>query len=80
MQKDLQALFRAFPQGIQLVLRLDDGLYHVFIKEQGRLSELHRLYTQRKDPKTFTDISRALSWGERQGFSSVLFYHEWKVD
>lgn len=77
MQKDLETLFKNYPQGVQLVLRFEDDLYHVFIKVQGRLGEPNRLHTQRKDPKTFTDIGRALSWGERQGFSSVLFYHEW---
>ena len=77
MQKDLKSLIEANPNGVEMILTFSDGLYHVFFKAQGEEGKPQRLYTQRKDPKTFIAISRALLWGEVQGFKSVTFFHQW---
>ena len=80
MQKDLEALI-AQHDSVELVLKYEQKhrMYEVFVLVlDDKDAEEQRLYTQRKDPKTFRDLHRALHWGERQGFSSVIFQQQWK--
>lgn len=79
MQKDLESLIAQHPK-VELVLRFDreSQMYWVYLRVDEEESPVQQLYTQRKDPKTFKDISRALAWGELQGFSSVIFKQQWK--
>ena len=80
-QKDLELLIDVSPKGIELVLEYEikDESYLVSIRIlESRDSEKIPMHTQRGSRKTFKDISRALSWGESQGFASVCFYRKWK--
>lgn len=84
MQKDLESLIKSYPAGIQLILRFDDStgdylLFFALNNADGSSSgNVQQIFTQRKKPKTFKDISRALEWGRTQGFASVTFEHSWK--
>jgi hypothetical protein len=84
VQKDLQSLLQGHPAGVRLVLKFDqtENLYNVFfgmLNVDGEQDgEAQRLYTQRKAPKTFTDLNRAVRWGREQGFTDVIFHHRWK--
>lgn len=81
LQKDLELLIDVCPQGVELVISYDlhSDSYFVSILILGsRNGEKIPMFTQRGSRKTFKDISRALSWGESQGFTAVSFYHKWK--
>lgn len=81
LQKDLELLIDVCPKGVELVLdyEMSSESYLVSIRIlESRNQEKIPMFTQRGSPKTFKDISRALSWGEAQGFTSIAFHHKWK--
>lgn len=80
MQTDLESLIRSYPAGIQLILKYDEveAMYYLYYALNNDDSFKQRqIFTQRKKPKTFKDISRAIEWGRSLGFASVNFTHEW---
>lgn len=81
LQKDLDLLLDVSPQGVELVLdyeaSTDSYLVSIVILGSKNDDQIPML-TQRGSRKTFKDLSRALSWGESMGFTSVYFYRRWK--
>lgn len=81
LQKDLELLIDVCPKGVELVLnyetRSESYLVSIRILGSKNMNEIP-MFTQRRARKAFKDISRALSWGETQGFKSISFFHEWK--
>ena len=81
LQKDLDLLLDVSPKGVQLVLDYDPSSesYLVSIVILGSKNDDQiPMLTQRGLRKSFKDWSRAISWGESMGFTSVFFYRQWK--
>lgn len=54
------------------------GYFHIFAKYQnGQI--VRQIYTQRKEPRRFKDIDRALRWGKTIGFKSVSLIVDYAI-
>lgn len=72
----LDELIKLPSLNIQLILQPDtedDGkvIYYLFAQYGGKT--IRQIFNQRKQPRKFKDIQRALDWGKRVGFGA------WKV-
>ena len=70
-QEEIEILLGAgFDFDLILDFDLEKNAYLIYVKYQNK-KIVRQVYSQRKKPRSFKDIKRAIDWGKQLGFKTV---------